>query len=79
MAANSLRQQDDIRGGDIKVQITTDVPLSPEEVEDYSTVATACEEYAKKWKPVRVQRLEAAARSELEEAGIDLGGEGETA
>jgi hypothetical protein len=72
MAANSLRQQYDIRGGEIRVQITTEVPLTPEEIEDYSTVATACEDYAKKWKPVRSDRLEAEARAELEGAGIDL-------
>lgn len=83
MAANSLRQQYDIRGGEIKVLITTESPLSPDEIEDYSTVATACEDYAKKWKPARVERFEAEARAEFEEAGIDVGSlkgeQGETA
>jgi hypothetical protein len=60
----TLRQFYDVSGGQIEVKISTENPLSSEEVEDFSRVVTACEEYAERWQPVRTERLGAGAQAQ---------------
>lgn len=62
MADTNFRQRYQVHGGWLEVKLTTEHPLSTDELRDFSAIAATCEEYAARWAaypdPERITREE---------------------
>ena len=49
MPNTNLRQRYQVHGGWLEIKLTTEHPLSTDELRDFGVIATGCEEYAARW------------------------------